>query len=637
MVLPMNHESTTRRPLRLWPGVIFVVLQWFFWVVVPAVPAFGAEAEFIGLIGGVLCGLIVVVWWLLFSRAPWLDRFAVLALVVVGLAVTRRIVHPSIAGGMMGNLIFVYAIPVMSLAIVAGAVAGRGLSETRRRVAMAAAILLGCGVFTLLRTDGSFGAGSQFAWRWSTTAEERLLAQVHDDPQPLPAPAATETPKEPAVDATPNTAATPTAGKAPAAAHVSVTKAETAGVEAVAPSDDPYARVEWPGFRGADRDGVVRGVRIETDWSKSPPVEIWRRPVGPGWSSFAVLGDLVFTQEQRGDDEIVATYRLSTGEPVWRHRDPVRFYESNGGAGPRGTPTLHRGRVYAFGATGLLNALEARNGAVVWSRNVAKDTGRSIPEWGFSSSPLVMDDEVIVAASGTLAAYDLATGKQRWVGPRQRGSYSSPHRATIDGVGQILLLTASGAASIAPANGVLLWEHEWDGGTPIVQPAVIAGNDILVNAIVSTGGLGLKRLAVTHGPDGWTASERWTSNGLKPYFNDFVVHNGHAYGFDGSILSCIGLEDGARKWKGGRYGNGQLVLLADQDLLVVISEEGELALVSATPDQFRELSRFTALHSKTWNHPVLNRRRASRAQRRGDGCVPAADREPLSFIPVISG
>jgi hypothetical protein len=116
---------------------------------------------------------------------------------------------------------------------------------------------------------------------------------------------------------------------------------------------------------------------------------------------------------------------------------------------------------------------------------------------------------------------------------------------------------------------------------------------------------GIRRIGVSQGPSGWTVAERWTSKGLKPYFNDFVVHNGYAFGFDGSILSCIDLKDGKRVWKGGRYGNGQLVLLADQDLLLVLSEEGELALVGATPDQFRELARFPAIEGKTWNHPVL--------------------------------
>jgi outer membrane protein assembly factor BamB len=386
---------------------------------------------------------------------------------------------------------------------------------------------------------------------------------------------------------------------APALPTTSAAKKEPANPAAV---ETP---AEWPGFRGPGRDSVIRGVQIETDWSKSPPVALWRRPIGPGWSSFAVHGDLLYTQEQRGNDEIVGCYKVSTGKPVWKHRDAVRFWESNGGAGPRATPTLSHGRVYAFGATGILNALDARNGGVVWSRNAASDSKSTVPTWGFSSSPLVVDNIVVVAVAGTLAAYDLATGNPRWVGPHHGGSYSSPQLVTIDGVPQILLLSPPGVVSLAPADGALLWQHSWEGGA-IVQPAVTADGDVLINAISMTGGNGLRRIALAHGPGGWTAKERWTSNGLKPYFNDFVVHKGHAFGFDGNILACIDLEDGKRKWKGGRYGNGQLVLLADQDLLLVLSEEGELALVRATPDQFTEVARFPALEEgKTWNHPVV--------------------------------
>ena len=163
---------------------------------------------------------------------------------------------------------------------------------------------------------------------------------------------------------------------------------------------------------------------------------------------------------------------------------------------------------------------------------------------------------------------------------------------------------SAGATSVAPADGTVLWEHPWPG-LRIVQPALIADGDILIPDASAMGGNATRRISVAHGSGGWTIEERWTSTGLKPYFNDYVVHEGHAYGFDGSILACIDLEDGKRKWKGGRYGNGQLVLLADEDLLLVLSEDGELALVSATPDRFTEVARVPALDAKTWNHPVL--------------------------------
>jgi outer membrane protein assembly factor BamB len=324
--------------------------------------------------------------------------------------------------------------------------------------------------------------------------------------------------------------------------------------------------------------------------------------VGPGWSSFAVRGDLLYTQEQRGEDEVVACYSLTTGKPVWRHRDKARFWESNGGAGPRGTPTLGNGRVYTLGGTGIVNALDATTGAVVWSHDAASDTGAKTPTWGFSSSPLVVDDLVIVAASGSLVAYDVATGDRRWLGPSGGGaSYSSPHLLTTDGVRQVLLLSAAGLTSVTPSDGKVLWQHAWKG-YPIVQPALTADGDVLISVTDSSG---TRRLAIAHGSSQWTVTERWTTDGLKPYFNDFVVHNGHAYGFDGRILACIDLEDGRRKWKGGRFGQGQLVLLPDQDLLLVLSEEGELGLVKATPDQFTEVARRPAVEGKTWNHPVL--------------------------------
>jgi outer membrane protein assembly factor BamB len=546
------------KPLRLWPGVVLVALQW---LVRFGLPIVMPDALELSVFGGLVGGVLVVVWWFFFSRAPWVERWGAVLLMVVALGVTSRILDRSIATGMMGLMLPIYAVPVLSLAFVLWAVATQKLSDGLRRGTMLAAILLACGVWTLLRTNGISGdAASDFAWRWAKTPEDKLLAHpiVEKPPEAVPPPI------EP-------TAPRPIAIKTPTA--------------------------DWPGFRGPHRDGIVPGVRIKTDWTKSPPAQMWRRPIGPGWSSFAVHGNFLYTQEQRGSDELVSCYNLTTGEPVWIHRDAARFWESNAGPGPRATPTVSNGRLYTFGATGIVNALDARTGAVVWSRT----TDVKVPEWGFASSPLVVGDSVIVAASGKLVDYDLATGEPRWVGPDGGTSYSSPQLLTVDRVEQLLLLSETGATSVALADGAVLWKYPWPG-YPIVQPELIPERDVLISV---SEGSGTRRLAIVHGPTGWSVEERWTSAGLKPYFNDFVVHNGHAFGFDGGILACIDLQDGKRVWKGGRYGHGQLILLPDQDLLVILSEEGELALVAAASDQFKELARFPAIEGKTWNHPVL--------------------------------
>jgi outer membrane protein assembly factor BamB len=261
--------------------------------------------------------------------------------------------------------------------------------------------------------------------------------------------------------------------------------------------------------------------------------------------------------------------------------------------------------VYAFGATGILNVLHAADGRVVWSRNVAADTGIRVPDWGFASSPLLVGDLVVVAAAGTLVAYDRATGAVRWSGEDTGAGYSSPHAVTIHGEPQILLLAGGGVTSVAPSDGTRLWKLTVTSSAlaaPIVQPALIDDGDLLVSGGDQSG---MQRVAIAPGATGWTVEERWTSTGLKPYFNDFVVHDGYAFGFDGSILACIDLADGTRTWKGGRYGSGQLVLLAEQGLLLVVSEEGELALVRASADRFTELARIPGIAGKTWNHPVV--------------------------------
>lgn len=556
MTRAQTVSATERKPLRLWPGVAIVSVVWLNWFILPVVAP--NQGQF-AVLGGAVGGLLVILWWLFFSRARWSERLGAIALMILAAVATRPLLHESIATAGMGFFYTIYTIPILSLTLVAWAVTTRNLMGRARWLTLIGATVLVCGGWTLLRTGGFTNTGdTEFAWRWSKTPEEKLLEQVGDETVSL--------------------------------------EAAPAVVEALG------AEPEWPGFRGPARDSHVYGTRIASDWTVSPPIELWRRPVGPAWSSFAVHANLVYTQEQRGDEEVVSCYDATSGEPVWHHGDPTRFWEANAGAGPRATPTLHEGRVYAFGATGTLTVLEQADGSEVWSRNVAADTEIAVPYWGFSSSPLVVDDVVVVAAVGKLAAYDRITGQPRWYGPNGGDGYSSPHLLHLDGVEQVVLMSQAGAVGFEPTDGTLLWDYDWKGGTRIVQPALTADGDLLMSRGVTTA---LRRVAISNNADAWTLEERWTTNRLKPYFSDFVVHEGYAYGFDGNIMAAIDVENGERAWKGGRYGSGQLVLLADQDLLLVISEQGELALVSARPEKFTELARFPALEGKTWNHPVI--------------------------------
>jgi outer membrane protein assembly factor BamB len=545
-------EPPEPKPLRLLPGIIVVALQWLLWLVVPAV-APGMDTLALGIFGGLLGGLAIVVWWAFFSRAPGLERWGATILMILGLVVTSLVQHESMAAAQLGLTMFIYAVPILSLAFVIWAVISPRLAAVPRRVTMAATILIACGAWAFVRDEGmTSDIGHDFAWRWAGTVEEQFGAQLDETPVTPPLSATTQ-----------------------------------------------KAGADWPGFRGAQRDSVIHGLRIATDWSASPPTELWRRPIGRGFSSFAVRGELIYTQEQRGDDEVVTCYYLQTGTPAWIHRDKARFLGADAHPGPRATPTLSDGRVYTLGATGILNVLDARTGKVVWSRSTTSDVESEAPIWGLASSPVVVGEVVIVHVATSLVAYDRAGGEPRWTCGVGTG-YSSPHQLTIGGVVQVVLLSGTGASGFAPADGTMLWEHRWQAEDRILQPAVTPDGDILVGDILKA----IRRIAVAHGPEGWTTEERWTSVRLKSNFNDLVLHKDHAYGFSGTSLTCIDIRDGTRPWRGTSYG-GQVALLADQDVLLVLSEKGELALVEATPEKFSELTKFPAVEGKTWNHPAL--------------------------------
>jgi outer membrane protein assembly factor BamB len=546
-----SFDPTQKRSIRLLPGILLAVLlilgRYGTPIVVPEIGIFG-------MLSGVFFGLGIMIWWAFFSRASSVERWGATTLMIISLPLTSLFLDESLATAGQGYMFYIYALPLLCLVLVGWAIVAHHFARNIRYLTLVLTILLTCGVWLLYRIDGITGDfNPEFAWRWSATSEEQLLSADDDHFTSLAAPATDKSPDE------------------------------------------------WPGFRGTYRDGVVRGIHIKTNWSEVPPKELWRTPIGPGCSSFAVSGDMVFTQEQRGEDEIVGCYRLQTGDPIWRHQDQARFWDSHAGAGPRSTPTISNGRVYALGATGILNALDANDGRVIWSRNAVSDTDLTHSGWGYSSSPLVVDDIVIVAVVGKLIAYDVKTGDPRWFGPDGGDSYSSPHLFTIDGIKQVVLMSANGATSIDPDNGTLLWEYAWSSSSRIVQPAMTIDGDLMF----STGdGKGLRRLGIQHGSEGWSLVDRWTSKQLRPNFNDFVVHKGYAYGYSGLNLTCIDATNGQRKWKGDRYG-GQILLLADQDLIIVLTEKGELVLVQATPDEFKEIVLLEAIEGKTWNHPVV--------------------------------
>lgn len=376
-----------------------------------------------------------------------------------------------------------------------------------------------------------------------------------------------------------------------------------AGVTAPGPDD-------YPQFHGPRRDGRLEGVRLARDWLARPPRELWRHDVGEGWSSFAVVGGAAVTLELRGSEETVVRYDLATGKSVWTYAYEAPFHTTVGGSGPRATPTIADGRVYSLGATGVLSCLDLDDGRLLWSRNVVEDNGGGVPDWGVACSPLVVGDLVVVQpgyAAKSLVAYRRATGEPVWQADGGgRGSYSSPYFTTLVGVPQIVMVNQVSVTGHDPETGRVLWKTDWPGNeAKVAMPLALDGDRVLVSAGYGVGSRLLRVMA--DGGAGLAVEELWESRRLKSKFANMVHHEGTVYGFDDGVLTALDPATGERRWKSGRYGHGQLILV--DDLLLIQTEQGAVVLVEANPEERRELASLPALDSKTWNPPALSGRR----------------------------
>lgn len=387
---------------------------------------------------------------------------------------------------------------------------------------------------------------------------------------------------------------------------------------------------DWPAFRGPNRDDVVVGESLRSDWDARPPKQLWKHPIGSGWGAFAVIGRRAWTLEQRGENEMCVCYDIETGRELWSHADAVRFSSPQGGVGPCSTPTVHDGQVFAQGATGILNCLDAATGKLVWTRNTLEDAGTPNLDWGQCGSPLIVDDLVIVNPGNndeasrekrtSVIAYRRDTGEIAWAVQGRRGSYSSPHLASLRGDVQAELLNAErqvlifdglGIIALRPATGGRLWEFPWVN-TPQVnsaQPLVIDESLVLIGSGYGKGSVLLGFLPGVDEVGGHRLEvvERWQSSQFKLKFNSAVRRGDYVFGLDEGLLTCLSLKNGKRVWRQGRYGYGQMLVVDDK--LLILSEEGDVVLVPATPEPPRELARFHAIDGKTWNHPVLSRGR----------------------------
>jgi outer membrane protein assembly factor BamB len=366
-------------------------------------------------------------------------------------------------------------------------------------------------------------------------------------------------------------------------------------------------RLEFPQFLGPNRNAMLDGPAIHQDWERNPPKVLWRKPMGSAWSGWSIVGPRAFTQEQLAEGECSTCYDVLSGQLLWSIAELAHYQTSIAGEGPRCTPTVFSNRVFTLGATGKLNCLDLETGRRFWSRDIVKDAASHVPEWGFAGSPLISYGNVVVSGGGnsgrSLLAYHVDNGQLAWSGGDQSASYSSPVLVSLSGVSQILSFDHRRITAYDPSSGKVLWDYPWGNGQPqVAVPVVVSSNRV----VFSSGyGVGSEMLEVNRSTNGQLAVRSvWRSRKLKAKFANLVQRDGFLFGLDDGVLACLDLSDGSQRWKEGRYGHGQGLLV--RDLFLLMAENGELVLLQPTPVSPGELQRFRLFHGKTWNPIALS-------------------------------
>ncbi len=363
----------------------------------------------------------------------------------------------------------------------------------------------------------------------------------------------------------------------------------------------------WTDFRGPNRAGVYAQTEIQTAWPSKGLPQLWKQPVGAGYASFTVGEGRAYTIEQRRDREAITAYDVETGRELWAFTYPALFDEVLGGPGPRATPVYHDGLVYSLGANGDFYCLSANSGKPKWSKNILADNAAKNAQWAMAGSPLIAGEKVIVTPGGpkgkSIVAYHRLTGEPIWQSLSDRAGYTSPILATLAGRRQIVWISGERAVGVAVEDGKLLWEFPFPAQMDMncSQPVVVDGSSVLLS---SSPGPGAALLEITKAGETYAARPVWQNNRMKNKFNSSVVYQGYVYGFDEAILACVDVKTGELKWKGGRYGYGQLLLAGGY--LIVLTEQGDVVLVRATPAGHEELARFSAIEGRTWNIPAID-------------------------------